>query len=87
MAVIITEDCIGCDACLNECPNEAISNSADTDLDIYFINHNRCSECVGSFEESQCIDVCPVDCITIDKNHIETKEQLMNKFLSLAELV
>lgn len=87
MAVIILEDCISCDACLNECPNEAISNTADTNLDIYLINHNRCSECVGSFETSQCIDVCPVDCIEIDPNHIETKNELMDKFLSLKELI
>jgi formate hydrogenlyase subunit 6/NADH:ubiquinone oxidoreductase subunit I len=40
---------------------------------------------VGHFETSQCVDVCPVDCIILDPNHPETKEELNRKYLSLIE--
>ena len=59
MATYITEECINCGACEPECPNEAISEGDD----IYVIDPNLCTECVGHFEEPQCRRVCPVDCI------------------------
>jgi ferredoxin len=39
-----------------------------------------CTECVGHFETSQCTEVCPVDCILVDPNHVETQEQLRDRF-------
>ena len=75
MALIINEDCIACDACVPECPNEAISEGDP----IYIIDPNLCSECVGFFDEPQCIEVCPVDCIVPDPDHQETKEELLVK--------
>ncbi len=75
MALIINEECIACDACVPECPNDAISE----DDPIYIIDPNLCTECVGFFEEPQCIEVCPVDCIIPDPDHQETKEELLNK--------
>ena len=79
MALIITEDCINCDVCEPECPNNAISMGPE----IYVINPDMCTECVGHFDEPQCQQVCPVDCIPLDPEHVETKEQLMEKFLKL----
>ena len=57
MALMITDECIMCDACVPECPNEAISAGEI----IYIIDPKKCTECVGHFDEPQCADVCPVD--------------------------
>lgn len=79
MSLIITDDCINCDVCEPECPNEAISQGEE----IYVIDPNRCTECVGHYDEPQCQQVCPVDCIPLDPNHQETKEQLIEKYNKL----
>lgn len=81
MALMITEECINCGACEPECPNQAISAGDE----IYEINPDRCTECVGSFDESQCAEVCPVDCCVPDPDHAETKEQLEEKYKTLRE--
>ena len=79
MALIITDECINCDVCEPECPNGAIYQGEE----IYEIDPNKCTECVGHFDEPQCQQVCPVDCIPLDPNHEETREQLMEKFVRL----
>jgi len=79
MAYKITEECINCAACEPECPNEAITASDE----IYIIDPNKCTECVGHFDESQCAAVCPVDCCVPDEDHKETREQLMDKYRKL----
>ena len=75
MALMINEDCINCGACEPECPNEAISKGDP----IYTINPDLCTECVGYHDEPQCISVCPVDCIEVNPDYDETKEQLLQK--------
>lgn len=57
MALYITDDCIACDACLDECPNGAISENEP----IYVIDADKCTECKGDFDEPQCAEVCPSD--------------------------
>ena len=79
MALIITDECINCDVCEPECPNEAISLGPE----IYVIDPQRCTECVGHFGEPQCVQVCPVACIPVAPQHVETREQLMARFLRL----
>ncbi len=79
MALIITEECINCAACEPECPNAAITAGDE----IYDIDPDKCTECVGHFDESQCAAVCPVDCCVPDPEHKETKEELMTKFKRL----
>jgi len=76
MALYITDECINCDVCEPECPNGAISQGDE----IYEIDHNLCTECVGHYETSQCVEVCPVDCILKDPEHEESEDQLMEKF-------
>ncbi len=76
MALIITDECINCDVCEPECPNEAITQG----LEIYEIDFNLCTECIGHYDEPQCVEVCPVDCIPVDPDNIETKEELLEKF-------
>ena len=79
MALLITEDCTGCDACVGECPNKAIKAGAT----IYVIDPSRCTECVGAHDEPQCKIVCPADCIIGDPAHAESQDQLRKKFESL----
>ena len=79
MALMITDECINCDVCVPECPNNAISPGEE----IYEIESNRCTECVGHFDKPQCVLVCPVDCIPLDPNQIESREQLLEKYHKL----
>jgi ferredoxin len=76
VALYITDDCINCDVCEPECPNGAIYQGQE----IYEINPNLCTECVGHFDEPQCVVVCPVDCIPLNPDVVETQEQLMQKY-------
>jgi ferredoxin len=61
MSLKITDECINCDVCEPECPNDAIYMG---EL-IYEIDPNRCTECQGHFDTPQCQEVCPVDCISV----------------------
>ena len=79
MALIITDECINCDVCEPECPNAAISMGES----IYVIDPKKCTECVGHFDEPQCVQVCPVNCIPINPQHVETREQLLEKYRAL----
>lgn len=80
MALMITDECINCDVCEPECPNEAIYPGEE----IYEIDPKRCTECVGHYDEPQCVEVCPVDCIPLNPEYTETKEELMEKYKQLA---
>lgn len=76
MALMITDECINCDVCEPECPNEAISLG-----DAYYvIDPGRCTECVGHFEDPQCVQVCPVSCIPLNPEHLESRDQLWFKY-------
>jgi len=79
MSLMITDECIACDACREECPNIAIEEGDP----IYIIDPDLCTECVGSFDEPQCIEVCPVDCIILDPDNQESMEELQFKFNQL----
>lgn len=79
MALLITDECINCDVCEPECPNDAIYQGAE----IYEIHPHLCTECVGHFEESQCVVVCPVECIHVDPEHTESRAELVLKYEGL----
>jgi len=49
----ITEDCINCGSCVEECPANAISEGGDR----YVIDPSLCTDC-GS-----CVEICPVEAI------------------------
>jgi ferredoxin len=86
----ITEECINCGACEPECPNTAIYEGGaewegDGELhdplaqDIYYIVPEKCTECVGFFDEEQCAAVCPVDCCIPDPERPEAEEVLLQR--------
>jgi len=79
MSLKIIDTCINCDVCEPVCPNHAISQGPE----IYVIDPELCTECVGHFDKPQCQLVCPVDCIPLDPEHEETQEQLQEKYLRL----
>ncbi|MES2205286.1 MAG: YfhL family 4Fe-4S dicluster ferredoxin [Pseudomonadota bacterium] len=76
MALMITDECINCDVCEPACPNQAIYPG----VEIYEINPDRCTECVGHFDMPQCQIVCPVECIPLDPSRVESKDALMQKY-------
>lgn len=82
MALFITDECINCDVCEPVCPNNAIYMGEE----IYEIDPDFCTECVGHFDEPQCVTVCPVDCIPVDPNHVESKEELNAKYIAIQQL-
>jgi len=79
MSLVINDECINCDVCEPECPNEAIYQGEE----IYEIDPSKCTECVGHYDEPQCIEVCPVDCIFVDENNPESQETLVEKYEQL----
>jgi ferredoxin len=79
MALMITDECINCDVCEPECPNGAIAPGAE----IYVIDPAKCTECVGHFDAPQCVEVCPVDCIPVNSDRVETREELKAKYEGL----
>ena len=79
MALMITDECINCDVCEPECPNAAISQGTE----IYVIDPAKCTECVGHFDTPQCREVCPVDCIQLNPDYVESNDQLLAKYAKL----
>ncbi|AIC13140.1 ferredoxin [Xylella fastidiosa subsp. fastidiosa Mus-1] len=79
MSLRINALCVNCDVCEPVCPNRAISMGET----IYIIDPLRCTECVGHYDEPQCVVVCPVECIDPDPGLLETREQLLSKLQQL----
>src|SRR5207244_11915623 len=94
MALLITDECISCGACLPECPNEAIfetrgdaegkgyhvGDGQGVGDNIYVITHERCAEFIRHFDERQCAAVCPVDnCCISDLASLESTEVLLER--------
>lgn len=53
MAYVISDECIACGSCVDECPVTAISEG-----DIFKIDADTCTDC------GTCVDVCPTEAIT-----------------------
>ena len=56
--IIDAEKCSGCEACVDECPPEAITLKDE----IAVIDEKLCEEC------GECADACPEEAITIPEN-------------------
>ena len=65
--------------CDPECPNEAITLGED----IYEIDPDKCTECLGHYDKPTCVTVCPIDCVKPDPKHVENEEDLLVKFFTM----
>ena len=79
MALYITDQCVNCDVCEPVCPNRAISQGPQ----VYEIAPALCTECIGHHDEPLCVQVCPVECIFVDPQHVESRATLESKYLQL----
>jgi ferredoxin len=90
MSTKITEECINCGACEPECPNTAIYEGGTPwelgsqlhdalQADVFYIVPEKCTECVGFFDEEQCAAVCPVDCCIPDPDNAELEAALLER--------
>lgn len=79
MALLIEDSCINCDMCDPECPNEAITMGEN----VYEIDVDKCTECIGHYEKPTCVSVCPIDCIKPDPEKVEDEEALLVKFFRM----
>ncbi len=65
MAVMITDECINCDACAPECPVAAILSNGDEknpyDDERFYVKPETCVECVGHADEPRCAAACPTE--------------------------
>jgi ferredoxin len=75
MALMIGAECMSCGLCIEECPNDAILES----IPVYIIDPELCTECVGAYDEPQCIKVCPLDVIFPNPDYVESHDQLLEK--------
>ncbi len=75
MALMIGPECMSCGLCIEECPNDAILES----IPVYVIDPDLCTECVGAFDEPQCVRVCPLDVIILNPDYAESREHLLEK--------
>ncbi|MDO9305223.1 MAG: 4Fe-4S dicluster domain-containing protein, partial [Sulfuricurvum sp.] len=69
MSVIIDDTCITCDACLQQCPVNAIVDDTQSPMGNkrYYVQPEKCIECVGVYDDPQCAAICPsIGCITWD---------------------
>ena len=57
MALKILDSCVNCWACQPLCPSEAIVAAPRH----FVINDRKCTECAGSYAESQCASICPIE--------------------------
>lgn len=79
MALKITKECINCDVCEPVCPNKAISQGEE----IFDIDPDLCTECVGHYDSPECQAICPVDCIIPDPSYDESRSELKEKYKKL----
>jgi ferredoxin len=75
MATMITDECISCGACEDECPNDAISLGEG----VFVIDPDLCSECVGFYDSQKCVEACPIDCCVPDPARSETERVLFDR--------
>ena len=66
MAFEIIETCVNCYACEPLCPNDAIYQASPH----FLINPDKCTECLGDFDDAQCASICPIEGAIIDETGV-----------------
>lgn len=63
MSVKITDLCISCGSCIDECPVSAIVDDDEnpTGEGIYYVYADKCVECVGHNDQPSCATACPTE--------------------------
>lgn len=67
LALVVEEECIGCEACVAECPTDAMQMVDD-------VARSNSNLCDGEEECGQCAPVCPVECIL----YVEEKDERLH---------
>ena len=75
MPIRITQDCINCAACIDVCPNGGIRRGQSA----YIIDQDLCTECIGFFNQEQCVAICPIDCCIRNPRIVLTEEALFER--------
>jgi ferredoxin len=60
VAVLITDVCINCDSCIDECPATAIVTADDSPTEFTYVKPEKCIECVDC-TVPKCVDICPTE--------------------------
>ena len=76
MAYFVIQECVNCGTCELKCPNWAISEGDE----IYVIDPDKCTECLGFYDSPQCVETCPVNAVQLNKDLGEDYDQLMAKW-------
>ncbi|MBI2866339.1 MAG: hypothetical protein HYX99_03145 [Chloroflexi bacterium] len=82
MMMMSAEACKACGLCRWQ-DNVDVSTGMLEDLSTrgrYYIDPDKCTECVGSYGSPRCLEVCPEEAIVKDPHHAETREQLLAKW-------
>lgn len=79
MAYRISEACISCGSCEQDCPNLAIYEGDD----IFIVDPEKCTECVGFRNLPMCAEVCPVAASEPDAARADSYDDLMTRFQRL----
>jgi len=83
MSVLITDECINCDACALECPVAAIlddANDKNPNDSKYYVKPESCVECVGHADLPRCAEACPTEgAIVWDMPYISEYEEYFAK--------
>jgi len=79
MVYRITEECASCGSCETECPNQAISQGTD----IFVIDPEKCTECMGFYDSPHCVKICPANAPAPDPARRESDDVLLARFKKL----
>lgn len=75
MSCRVLESCIGCDMCVLECPNDAITEKDG----VYTINEDLLHGVRRLLQVSQCMRVCAVKAIARNPERRESHDELLAK--------
>ena len=80
MALRINKYCVACGWCQPLCKNGAIREGDNMQ---YAIDPARCTECVGWYDEAQCVRFCFLNAPEPDPANKENHKQLLEKWRKL----